>query len=308
MKFSIIILYFNRTELLNKIINNLININNYEVEIIVVDNHSEIDLSNYDTIYKHNIKYLRLDNNYGAVARNYGIKAANGEYIVCLDDDIIGIFEDDLKQLVDIFYDATISAVCFKVINPINKQIMNWSHHYDERLFSNKQFDTNEISEGAVAFRKKTLDITGVYYDKYFISHEGPDLACRIINHGFRIVFSPKIIVEHHHSDIGRKSWRRYYYDTRNLIWLNLRNYPILTAARKILFGTFAMFVYSLRDGFVIYWFKGIVDSLAAYSEVYKSRVVMSSAALKYVKQIESNRPSFIFYLTKRLFKRKVQI
>jgi GT2 family glycosyltransferase len=185
---------------------------------------------------------------------------------------------------------------------------MNWSHHYDERQFSNIEFETNEISEGAVVFRKSVLDTVGIYFEKYFISHEGPDLACRILDSGSKIIYSPKIVVEHHHSDIGRKSWRRYYYDTRNLIWLNVRHFPATMAIKRILFGLCPMLIYSVRDGFVFYWLKGVKDALVGLKEVVAGRKVISSSTMEYIKKIESNRPNLIVIMKKRFFRKDVRI
>src|SRR5690606_9987181 len=115
--------------------------------------------------------------------------------------------------------DDEISAICFKVIDEESGEITNWSHHSDPDIFSDKTFDTYEISEGAVAFRRKIFEEVGLYPIEFFISHEGPDLAFRILNSNHRIIYFPGVDVVHAHAVEGRANWRRYYYDTRNSIW-----------------------------------------------------------------------------------------
>jgi GT2 family glycosyltransferase len=308
MKFTFVILYYNRLEYLVETVKNIGSIKYSNIELIVVDNNSDIDASNIISgIFKKN-RYIRLDNNYGAVARNYGLRVAEGDYIICLDDDVVGIKNDDLVKLQLSFNDEKVAAVCFKVIEPEKGLISNWCHHYPKEAFSDKTFCTNEISEGAVCFRKRALDKVGLYYDKFFISHEGPDLACRLLDKDYDIVYLPDIVVTHHHSNVGREEWRRYYYDTRNTLWLCVRNYPIFTAIIRTLWGIVPMFIYSVRDGFMRFWFKGIIDSVLGLPEVLAGRNVISSKTLLKIKVIESNRPNLHILIMNRLFQKRVKI
>lgn len=308
IKFSFIILYYNRYEYLIKIVNDIAKIERDDIEVIVVDNHSEIDAGSEVNRIFSNIKYIRLDNNFGAVARNRGIDCSNGDYIVCLDDDVLGIGGSELIEIEKSFDDSKVAALCFKVINPDNGDVINWIHHYDKRIYSNLLFETNEISEGAVCFRNKVLHEVGLYYEKFFISHEGPDLACRILNNNYDIRYNPNIVVRHYHSNVGRMSWRRYYYDTRNTLWLCVRNFPLYYAIKKILWGIIPMLVYSLRDGFFRYWVKGIYDGVKDLPEVLIDRKVVSHTTLIKIIAIEANRPNVFNLIKGRLFQKKVKI
>lgn len=311
MDFTILILYHNRIEHVIKTLANLSILDSKDIEVIIVDNKSDIDARAMLTEHiqkPDNIKYIRLDDNYGAVARNYGLMVASGEYIICLDDDVVGITKKDLCTIQRLFNDASIAAVCFKVINPEDGCICNWCHHYPKDLYSDKSFYTNEISEGAVCFRNKYLKKVGFYYNKFFISHEGPDLACRILDSGYNILYTPDIVVSHYHSDVGRTNWRRYYYDTRNTLWLCVRNYPLLTAIRRILWNNVPMLLYSIRDGYTKYWFKGVYDGIKDLPEVLKERKVVSRCTIDRIKRIESNRPAMITLIRSRLLQKKVRI
>ncbi|WP_158414167.1 glycosyltransferase family 2 protein [Geobacter pickeringii] len=308
MKFSIVILYFNRSDNLNNLLKHLGRISAHDVEIIVVDNNSEVDLQVRITSDYGNVKYLRLDNNAGAVGRNRGIAMASGEIVICLDDDILGISDEDLTVLEREFCRNNLAGVCFKVIDPYSNEIMNWCHHYDKMKYSDISFNTNEISEGAVAIRKSVLNEVGLYPESFFISHEGPDLACRVINKGYSIIYSPNIVVKHFHSDIGRATWRRYYYDTRNVVWLSVRNYPFWYGLKKIFLGVLPMLIYSIRDGYVKYWVKGVVDAILGLGSAIRERNVLTSSALKAIKDIEKNRINFFELVKVRLFRKNIKI
>jgi len=306
-KFSVVILTFNRERYLRKQLDALIDINN--CEIIIVDNCSE---KNYASLIKEEypaITLIALDKNYGAVGRNFGIIQAKGDYIITLDDDIYGLSEKDLREVERVFKtDTVIQALCFKVVDEKNGSICNWCHPRDPAIYGNTTFETYNISEGAVAFRRDLFKAIDVYPWDFFISHEGPDLGYRIINANYKTIYTPTIYVTHAYAPEGRKSWRRYYYDTRNTIWLAYRNYPMIMLIRKLPLQIIAMFVYSIRDGFLLYFFKGIRDGLTGVKNQKSLRNPLSKAAYARLKLINSQKPSLLFYLKKRLFKKGVKV
>ena len=105
--------------------------------------------------------------------------------ILCIDD-------NDIKTLVKLFESkADVGAICFKVLDYTTGDICNWCHHYKKELFHNREFLTDEITEGAVAFGKSVLNKCGFYPEFFFISYEGPDLLCRMLDAGYKTIFSP---------------------------------------------------------------------------------------------------------------------
>jgi GT2 family glycosyltransferase len=309
-KVSIVILSYNRRQLLRKLLSSLAHIKHSPHEIIVIDNGSEDLIAKDIKLEFPDIVVFEMDENVGAArGRNRGISESSGDIIITLDDDISGIDDKSILKLIEIFKnDQKIAAVCFKILEAGGDEAINWCHHYGIEEFSDKTFVTNEISEGAVAFRKSALAMTGLYPDSYFISHEGADLACRMMNKGFRVIYCPDIIVQHFHSEIGRADWRRYYFDTRNLIWLVVRNYSFMYGFKRLSIGLLAMLVYSIRDGYIRYWLKGIFDGVVGLKVEYKHRNPMTRGTLRMVKDIEKNRPSLLTMARKRLFRRGVKI
>ncbi len=308
MEISIVILTYNRLSLLRELLRSLSRIKYQPLEIIVVDNRSEEPVGNIIKKEFPNIALLEMTENIGVAARNRGISHASGDIIITLDDDVIGINDDSIANLIEVFADSTIGAVCFKVISSQSNRVTNWCHHYSADDFADKMFLTNEITEGAVAFRKSTLEQSGLYPESFFISHEGPDLAYRIMNKGYHVVYTPKVTVRHYHSKIARKNWRRYYFDTRNLLWLAVRNYPFFFGLKFVFIGLSAMFVYSLRDGFVKYWAKGLIDGVYGLKTAYRERTPPAKRTIEILKKIEKNRPDFFIMLKKRLFQKEISI
>ena len=308
MRLSLSILTYNRCDQLDVTLSGLVKLSS-DIEIIVVDNNSTDNTEKLVKDKYTNIRYIKTPENIGASARNIGILSASGDILIMLDDDIVGITDDDIK-LIDKYFSENneLAAINFKVLNHADLQICNWVHHCRQEVFGNSEFRTYEITEGAVAFRKSIVTKVGNYPERFFISHEGPDLAFRIINAGYYLIFTPKIDVIHYHITTGRKKWLNYYYDTRNQIYLAIRNFPILYGIKYLFIGLSSMMIYSIRDGYFKYWFKGIYDGLFGIGWAFETRNVLNNRAMKYLKSIDKNRPSLFYMIKKRFFKSNARL
>ena len=309
MSISISILTHNRCSILNELLDSIIKFKHKIEEIIVVDNSS--DDGTEQMVKAHSIKpiYLRMDRNIGAAARNYGLKKALADIVVTLDDDIIGLDGDILERITRLFESNTrLGAVNFQIRDYYTGELCNWVHHRREEDYADKEFPTYEITEGAVAFRRSAIEGAGYYADDFFLSHEGPDLAFRIMDHGYEIYYSGRVTVRHRHENTGRKAWYNYYYDTRNLFWLAARNLPVPYALHYVSRGTIAMLIYSLRDRFFIYWLRGVRDGLTGLARAAKKRRVLRPETMRAMAKIDQDRPDIIYYLKKRLFRKSARL
>jgi GT2 family glycosyltransferase len=304
---SIVVLTYSRPDEIRKNVAALQKLAQPGLEIIVVDNASELPVSGLLPVDER-LKVLTLDENTGVGGRNAGIREASGDIVITLDDDVTGITDEDISTLQGLFEDPGIAAVNFMVRDDETDEIINWCHHRKKQEFANRQFDTYEISEGAVAFRRSVALQAGLYPEFFFISHEGPDLAIRIMDQGYRVIYSPDVKVKHSHCLTARISWRRYYYDTRNLIWYVVRSFPVMQGLKMVVIGAGAMFVYSIRDGYFRYWLKGVFDAVTGLGRVLRYRKRISADTLGRFREIEKSNPGFLYMLGQRLFRRNVKI
>jgi len=304
---SVVVLTYSRPDEIRNNVRQLLELRHAPLDIVVVDNASEIPVDSLLPVDPR-LTVLRLDENKGVGGRNHGIMAARGDIVITVDDDVTGLTDTSIAEIVNALSKADVAAVNFRVIDDETGEQINWCHHRRMEAFSDRVFDTYEISEGAVAFRRQVVLDAGLYPEFYFISHEGPDLALRIMDLGYRVTYNPAITVRHSHSEIARVSWRRYYYDTRNQIWLVVRLLPALTAIRKLVTGLGAMSVYALRDGYFRYWLKGIYHAVLDLPEVYRLRKRISAETLARYREIERFNPGIIYMLGRRLFRRNVGI
>jgi len=304
---SIIVLTYNRIESLRGLLFELHGLKYPSLEIIVVDNCSDVPASTLASDYE-NVTFIRAPGNIGTGGRNIGMAQAKSEILVCLDDDVSGLTDEALWRLGPLFRDATIGGICFKVIEAETNQITNWVHHKPVEAFVDRTFSTYEITEGAVAFRRKVVAAAGYYPADFFISHEGPDLAFRVMALGYDIIYSPEISVIHAYSPLARTSWRNYYFDTRNTIWLVVRNCPLGFGSRLLARQLGGMLLYSLRDGYLLWWLRGIRDGLKGVKGALRERRKLAPEVMRRVSAMDADRPSILYQLRRRLFQRGIKI
>jgi GT2 family glycosyltransferase len=309
MKFSIVITTYNRKDAVLRLLDELNGIRSESTEIVVVDNASSDGTVGAIKDNLQEIEVVELPENKGAVGRNEGLRIAKGDYIVTLDDDIFGLNEQDLLLIEELFErNSNAAAICFKVLDFYSGGVCNWCHPYNIEEYQNQFFETTEITEGAVAFRKNMLSNTGLYTEELFISHEGADLAARIINNGYEILYTPLIQVKHKYELTARKSWRRYYFDTRNDFWLVIRNYSFLFGFLHLCRRIPITFIYSLRDGYLYYWLKALMDVICELPVIFRQRNPISRKAERKLQRINRHKPGIGYYLRKRLFSKQIRI
>jgi len=307
INYSIVILTYDRPDALRMLLGELAQLTTPGVEVIVVDNCPEKPATAVLNDFSF-VKLVAATKNLGAEGRNLGLAVAQAEIIVCLDDDVSGLTDAGLAALTPIFVDPAVGSVNFKVIEFGTWELTNWVHHCDSDLYRERVFETYEITEGAVAFRRSALQKSGLYPEGFFLSHEGPDLAFRIIDAGYRVIYSPATQVIHAYSPRGRTAWRNYYYDTRNTLWMVVRNLPFWYGTRTLIRQTGAMFIYAVRDRFVIWWFRGLIDALRGLPKAHRERHKIGRAAMRYIKLIDRNRPGLWTLIRRRLFQTKIKL
>jgi len=306
---SVVILTYNRSDILADNLRGLSRSAEMLREIIVVDNSSDDVTGEMVRHQFPTVKYVHNEVNTGVAGRNRGLQLATGDIVVTLDDDVLGMDPDDFGFIADAFAQQDdLGGLCFRVLHYQTLEVCNWCHHRKREEVAMDRFPTYEITEGAVAFRRSAVAAAGGYFEGFFISHEGKDLAYRLMNNGFSVEYDGRVDVIHQHAVSGRKSWRRYYFDTRNAIWLAVRNMPVGYGLRFVGLTMCAMAVYSARDGYLKYWSRAVWDGLRGLPEIRGGRTTWSESTRRRIREIERSHPGFFYMVGQRLFRRRVEI
>ena len=298
---SIVVLTYRRPEAVLSLLDGLSRLRDADHEVIVVDNGGGDGAAEAVRAAHPDVRLIALPENVGVGARNHGLEAASGGIVVTLDDDMVDFDDADLAHLRAAFAaQPRLGALCFKVTWPGTDRVRDWVHRRPV-ADADQTFPTYEITEGAVAWRRDALLEAGPYREDFFISHEGLDLAYRLLDRGWEIVYDGGVAVGHDHRAAGRPGWRRYYYDTRNLIWIAVLHQPAGYAVGYLFRGLGAMLVYSLRDGQLPAWLRAVRDGLRRVPALGRERRVWSAATRAYVAAVDARRPGFWSLARRRL-------
>ena len=166
MKVSVMVLTYNRSNLLKETIESILNQTFKDFEIIIVDNYSIDNTEEVVKSYNDNrIKYFK-NKNYGLIAinKNFAIKQSSGEYIASCDDDDLWFPKKLEKQLTEFEKDESIGLVCsngfYLYKNDKKRKIFNSRDTY----FSFKKLlKINKIICCSVLIKKNVFDDIGIF-------------------------------------------------------------------------------------------------------------------------------------------------
>ena len=225
---SYIVITKDRRDDLMNVLNSIYEQDYNPKEVIVVDNNSEKDFS---TVFKHrfkNLHWIRLDENSGVpAARNIGIEASSGEFLIFLDDDAYFKNSDSTTMIVERFrMQESLSVISFQVLHPQTGHISLKEVPAIDKEVSVDEFECTYFAGGACAVRKEVLDATGLFSEEFFFTCEELDLSMRILAKGGKIIYFPQVEIYHKASPRNRPSWRANYYHLRNRVWIAIKYLP----------------------------------------------------------------------------------
>tara|TARA_Y100000034_G_scaffold135722_1_gene208782 strand:- start:1040 stop:1924 length:885 start_codon:yes stop_codon:yes gene_type:complete len=218
-KITLVVLTYNRLDKLKNCINSLIKQTYSNYDILVIDNHSKSDTYEYlETLRKHkNFNIIHLPFNYYIEGFSIGMSAALGDFVAMFDDDHI-IPKDWTKKVVNEFLKEppTTGIIWTKVIEKGYKT-------FDKRFYS------PFFSGGGCVFRKEVIRKIGVYNKKYVQWITEANLAIRVTNRGYKILYIPYISFVHDKPERIKQissDNRSNFYHYRNSLWLIWMHYP----------------------------------------------------------------------------------
>ena len=236
-----VVVNWNRKELLRACLRSLAQQSGPEFETLVVDNGSA-DGSPEMAEREFGVRVIRNRENRGfCAANNQGIAAAKGEFIALLNNDA----EADAGWL------AALEAACSRspAVGMAASKILVWE---DPRIIDKAghlmfpdgqnrgrgsgaldtgQFDREEEvlwPDGCAAmYRKRMLDQIGGFDEDFFAYGDDAELGLRARIAGWTCIYTPSAVVRHHRgATLGKASTRRLELIERNRVLLALKLFP----------------------------------------------------------------------------------
>lgn len=158
-KVSVIIPFFNGVKWLEEAVESVLSQTYDNFEIIVVNDGSKEDISDFLSKYSQHIIYHYQNNSGVSVARNYGMKIASGEYIAFLDSDDIWLPQ---KLEIQIAFMEVISAkwshTGFYYWYPEADKLKIIDNHNDFGDVRRKFYVTMKVATPSVIISKQILE------------------------------------------------------------------------------------------------------------------------------------------------------
>ncbi|MCR3921548.1 MAG: glycosyltransferase [Firmicutes bacterium] len=275
MLITYLILTYNRKHDLDRCLKSIQEQRYSEIEVIVVDNNSTDGTDQFIDAFYPSVHYIYVDYNSGVCeGRNIGFRQATGDVIIVLDDDSEvndpNFTDSIVKQFIS---NNSMGLLSFKVTNPLIPDTRRVIPSTDKSIINSMQpVEVAYFLGGGVAIRKKVLDETGLYPSQYFYSMEELDLAYRVMKTQWKIFYFPKIEVLHHESQNQRPSWRRFYFDCRNRVWLTVTYLPLKYLLINNSVWFFKMLLQAVKYRHTKHFFRGFCDGIKGLPFFLKRR------------------------------------
>ena len=304
MKLSVIIVNYNVRHYITQCLYSVQRaIEGLDADVYVVDNHSQDDSVEYLRKHFPDINIIESNHNLGfAKANNIAIRRSKAEYVLMLNPDTI-VGENTFRECIK-FMDEhpqsgglgvrmlkcdggdamesrrgrpTPMTAFYKMCGLCAKFPM--SHRFGKYYMSYLPWDTPqqiEVISGAFCMmRKKTLDMTGLVDEDFFMYGEDIDMSCRILDAGFQNWYLPTKIL-HYKGESTHKSSFRYVHVFYEAMLIYFRKH----------YGNISFFI-SIPIKLAIF--------VKAFLALIEMQADMIRKSLGFVSKKNGDNPSYIF-------------
>lgn len=176
---SCIIPTYKRSDTLIRAIESVLNQTYNNIEVLVVDDNDPNDeyslksKNKVSALEDDRVRYIQQERHInGAVARNVGIKNANGEYIAFLDDDDEWVEDKIEKQVQYLKNNKEIDGVsCLYIVKNGEEVVRRCAPYTGENLHWNVITRNISVFTTTILLKKKSLDESG-YFDEELLRHQ----------------------------------------------------------------------------------------------------------------------------------------
>jgi GT2 family glycosyltransferase len=208
-RFSVIVCTYNGSRTLRDALEGVRRLDYPNVELIVVDDGSTDNSAEIARAYTTSV--ISTENHGLSAARNTGMRAATGEFLVYLDDDA---WPDRhwLRFLVETFLSSDFAAVGGPNLAPPNTGetadcVDNAPGGPVHVLVTDRLAE--HIPGCNMAFRKSRLEAIGGFDPQFRAAGDDVDVCWRLLERGWTIGFHPAAMVWHHRRKTVSAYWRQ---------------------------------------------------------------------------------------------------
>jgi GT2 family glycosyltransferase len=234
-----------------------------DFEVVIVDNSGKGLVRRNGTAPGARVIESERNQGFGA-AINEGIRASHSAFIATLNDDAVA-HPGWLAALLAAIERRPDAGMCASQVRFYGEHRLDSAGMLVCGDGSSKQrghgrapedFPVSEEtlfpSGSAALYRRAMLEAVGPFDDRFFLYCEDTDLGLRARWAGWKCLYVPEAVVEHHYShSAGRASPLKAYYVERNRLFVLAKNFPLpmLLAAPLVTLARYFWHVWYLLQG-----------------------------------------------------------
>lgn len=268
---SVVILSFNRCKELQNTLDHIKLIDYPNLEVVVFDNGSKDGTAEMVKSHAMPVSLIGSEDNIGIAGYNHAVQASNGEIIVILDDDSF-VAPEAVKIAIHVLSaDEGIGVLAFKILlSDGSTSTVNWKR------------ETPSFWGCGAAIRRKVWDMVGGYDPDFFLYLNEVDMAIRVRNAGYKVIYDDRCIAYHMVSRKNRASSRLIFFSTRNVVWFHLKHIPFRQIARTSAAHLLSYFTLSIIGGCPLSWLKGLLAGIKGRDIALKKRQAVAPDVVKF--------------------------
>ncbi|MBE5852623.1 MAG: glycosyltransferase family 2 protein [Lachnospiraceae bacterium] len=264
MKSTIVIPNYNGIQYLAACLDSLL-ADEYQGQLLVVDNASTD--GSYELLEKYPmVKAIRLDHNTGFCgAVNAGIRAAETEYVILLNNDVEVEkgFVKELEKAMDDNPKAFSGNAQMRMLKAPEYMdnagdyycALGWAYDYGKGKKAAPKYQKPRrifaACAGAAIYRKEIFEQIGLFDEKHFAYLEDVDIGYRARIYGYENIYIPGAIVYHAGSGASGSKYNAFKTNlsSRNSIYLIVKNMPLFQIVLNL---PFLLLGFMVKTGFFI--------------------------------------------------------
>ncbi|MEP7332342.1 MAG: glycosyltransferase [Terracoccus sp.] len=247
----------NRPVELARAIDTLLAQEGVDLEVVVVGNGWE------PTGLPDVVRTVHLPVNVGIPeGRNVGARESRGELVFFYDDDAALPTNDVLARLATEFdRDPRVALVQPRGVDPSG---LPSPRRWVPRLRTGdggRDGDVVVFWEAVCVMRRSAFDSVGGWPGHFWYGHEGIDLAFRLVDAGWRLLYRPDVVVNHPATSPARHAVF-YRMNARNRVWVAKRNLPHPVAELYVAVWSAVTLLRERDRENLATWFRGLLEGV----------------------------------------------
>lgn len=234
------------------------------------------------------VRLIPAERNLGVPGgRNRGVAAAQGELVLCIDDDARLTDPAALARVVEKFAaDERLACVSFLVRSAATGREELRSIPRADKRPPQEDYETAYFCGTCFAMRREDFLQAGGFWSPLEYSGEELDLSYRWLERGRRIVHSRHLEAVHRSVPDARPDGQYVYHNLRARCWVALRNLPWPQALSTSVLWWLHSGLTALRQGQWGAWLRGARDALAGAPRAVRERRAIGRDTVREIRRL----------------------